>query len=128
MMKMLSDQNARNDSHSVPVCPPTPAPSSDGHPGTTLVKNVFSASPPIHAWMPNQPHATVARISAGRFDPIVPYAARAKTGKGMPYLVPGWEFRRIGTSTMVLPSSTVTSACHQFMPDAINPDASMYVG
>ena len=25
-----------------------------------------------HAWIPNHPHATIARISAGRFDPIVP--------------------------------------------------------
>ena len=62
----------------------------------TLAKNVLSASPPIHAWMPNQPHATIARISAGRFDPIVPYAARAKTGNGMPYFVPGCELSRIG--------------------------------
>jgi len=94
-------------------------------PGTTLAKNVLSASPPIHAWMPNHPHATSARISAGRFDPSVPYAARAKTGKGMPYFVPGCEFSRIGTRTMVLPRPTVSSACHQFIPDAINPDASM---
>ena len=43
----------------------------------------------------------------------------------MPYFVPGCEFSRIGTSTMVLPSRTVTSACHQFMPAAIKPDASM---
>ena len=60
------------------------------------MKNVCSASPPIHAWMPNQPQATSARISAGRFDPSVPYAARANTGNGMPYFVPGCEFSRIG--------------------------------
>jgi hypothetical protein len=29
---------------------------------------------------------------------------------------------------MVLPRPTVSSACHQFIPDAISPDASMYVG
>ena len=67
-------------------------------------------------------------MSAGRFDPSVPYAARAKTGKGMPYFVPGCEFSRIGTSTIVLPSRIVTSACFQFIPAAISPDASMYVG
>ena len=91
----------------------------------TLVKNVWSASPPIQAWMPNQPHATSARSSAGRFEPMVPYAARAKTGNGMPYFVPGCELSRIGTSTMVLPSRIVTSACRQFMPAAMRPDASM---
>ena len=91
----------------------------------TLAKNVLSASPPIQAWMPNQPQATIARISAGRFEPIVPYAARANTGKGMPYFVPGCELSRIGTRTIVLPSRIVTSACHQFMPSAISPDASM---
>ena len=58
--------------HSVVVWPPNPEPRSVAQPGITLAKNVLSASPPIHAWMPNQPQATSARISAGRFDPIVP--------------------------------------------------------
>ena len=49
-----------------------------GQPGTIVLKNVLTASPPIHAWMPNHPHATSARISAGTFEPNVPYAARAK--------------------------------------------------
>ena len=75
--------------------------------------------------MPNQPQATSARISAGRFDPIVPYAARAKTGNGMPYFVPGCELSRIGMRTMVLPSATVKSACAQLMPAAISPADSM---
>src|SRR6185295_9495450 len=125
---MLSPQNIRNDSHSVVVWPPAPAPSSVAHPGTTVRKNVFMASPPIHAWMPNHPHATRARISAGTFDPNVPYAARANTGNGIPYFVPGCELSRIGMRTMVLPRRIVTSACDQFIPDAIRPDASMYVG
>ena len=90
-----------------------------------LVKNVLSASPPIQAWIPNHPQATIARISAGTFEPMVPYAARAKTGKGMPYFVPGCEFSRIGIRTMVLPSATVKSACAQLMPAAISPADSM---
>ena len=69
---MLRPQNIRNDSHSVVVWPPNPAPSSVGHPGTTVLKNVLTASPPIHAWMPNHPHATSARMSAGTFEPKVP--------------------------------------------------------
>ena len=67
-------------------------------------------------------------MSAGRFEPAVPYAARAKTGKGMPYFVPGCELSRIGTSTIVLPRRIVNSACLQFMPCAMSPEASMYVG
>src|SRR5437667_12904836 len=125
MMKTFKPQNRRNDSHSVVVCPPAPAPRSDGHPGMTVLNIVFNASPPIHAWMPNQPQATRARMSAGTFDPSVPYAARANTGNGMPYFVPGCEFRRIGIRTMVFPRRIVTSACDQFMPDAMSPDASM---
>src|SRR3954470_22534315 len=125
MIQMLSAQNNPNDNHSVVVCPPKPAPSIVGQPGTMVRKKTLTASPPIHAWMPNQPQATSARISAGTFDPKVPYAARANTGNGMPYLVPGCEFNRIGARTMVLPSRIVISACDQFMPDAINPDASM---
>src|SRR5437867_11086583 len=61
-----------------------------------VLKNVLSASPPIHAWMPTQPHATSARISAGTFDPKVPYAARANTGNVIPYFVPGCELSRDG--------------------------------
>ena len=78
--------------------------------------------------MPNHPHATMARMIAGRFEPNVPYAARAKTGKGMPYFVPGWELRRIGIRTMVLPRRMVMRACHQFIPDPMSADESMYVG
>ena len=42
--------------------------------------------------------------------------------------MPGCAFSRIGTSTITLPSPTVKSACHQFMPAAIKPPASVYVG
>ena len=93
---MFRPQKSRNESHSVVVWPENPAPRREGQPGKTAAKNVWSASPPIQVWMPNQPHATRARMSAGRFEPAVPYAARANTGKGMPYFVPGCEFRRIG--------------------------------
>ncbi len=75
--------------------------------------------------MPNHPQATSARISAGTFEPSVPYAARANTGNGMPYFVPGCELSRIGTRTIVLPRRIVISACDQFIPDVISPEASM---
>src|SRR5258705_710847 len=125
MMKMLRPQNRRNDSHSVVVWPAAPAPSRVGQPGTTVLKNVYSASPPIQAWIPNQPQATSARINAGTLEPKVPYAARANTGNGIPYFVTGCEFIRIGTRTMVLPRRIVNSTCFQFMPEAIRPDASI---
>src|SRR5207249_12016112 len=78
--------------------------------------------------MPNHPHATRARMSAGTLEPKVPYAARANTGNGMPCFVPAWEFRRIGTNTIVLPSRIVTKAWPQLIPAPISPDASIYVG
>jgi hypothetical protein len=46
-------------------------------------------------------------------------------GNGMPYFVPGWELSRIGIKTIVFPSSMVINACHQFIPELINPDESM---
>src|SRR5690349_18217544 len=46
----------------------------------------------------------------------------------MPYFVPAWAFRTIGTSTIRLPRKTVRTACHQFMPPPISDEASMYVG
>src|SRR5438874_9735807 len=125
MTKTLMPQKIKNDTQSVVVWPPKPEPRSAVQPGTIVLNIVFSASPPIHAWMPNQPHATSARIKAGTFDPSVPYAARANTGNGIPYFVPGCELSRIGMRTMVLPRRIVTSACDQFIPDASSPDASM---
>jgi len=49
MMKTFKLQNKRNDTHSVVVCPPAPAPRSVDHPGITVLKKMFSASPPIQA-------------------------------------------------------------------------------
>ena len=46
----------------------------------------------------------------------------------MPYLVPAWPTSTIGTSTIRLPRNTVSTACHQFMPSLISPEASMYAG
>jgi hypothetical protein len=56
---------------------------------------------------------------------MVPYDPRANTGNGIPYFVPGCEFKRIGIRTIEFPRRIVTSACHQFMPLAMSPDASM---
>src|SRR5215510_5230208 len=86
------------------------------------------AQPPIHVWMPNHPQATRARSMAGTLAPRMPKAARQYTGKGIPYFVPAWPFRIIGTRTMMLASTIVSTACHQFMPSSISDDASMYVG
>jgi hypothetical protein len=62
------------------------------------------------------------------FAPIVPKDARASTGNGMPYFVPGCALSRIGTSTIRLPRPIVSSACQAFIPTAISHPAYMYVG
>jgi hypothetical protein len=41
-------------------------------------------------------------------------------------LAPAWPISSIGTSTIRLPSSTVTTACHGDMPCSVKPAASMY--
>ncbi len=81
------------------------------------------ASPPIQVWMPNQPQATRARTTAGRLAPRTPKEARAKTGKGMPYLGPACPVSSIGTSTIRLARAMVNTACFQSMPTAISPEA-----
>ncbi len=43
----------------------------------------------------------------------------------MPYRVPACAFKIIGISTIVLPRKIVRMACHQFIPSAINDDATM---
>src|SRR3954462_1012169 len=77
--------------------------------------------------MLNQPHATSARAIAATFAPRIPKLERTSTGNGIPYLVPGCEFNRIGISTMKLPSDTVSRPCHHVIPAAIRPDANVYV-
>src|SRR5437868_5207984 len=86
------------------------------------------AQPPIQVWMPNQPQATNARSNAGTFAPSKPNDDRQYTGNGMPYFVPAWALRIIGARTTRLPRKMVSTACHQFMPSSIIPEASMYVG
>ena len=46
----------------------------------------------------------------------------------MPYRVPAWAFKTIGTSTMQLARKIVSTASSQFMPRSIIDDAIMYVG
>ena len=75
--------------------------------------------------MPNQPHATKARMSAGTFAPRVPNDARQKTGNGIPYRVPACAFRIIGTTTIKLPRKMVRIACDQFIPPPMSDEASM---
>src|ERR1700737_3781347 len=65
---------------------------------------------------------------AGTFAPAVPKDARASTGKGIPYLVPGCAFSKIGQRTIRFPRPMVSNASPQFIPTATKPPASMYVG
>ncbi len=101
------------------------APGTCAHSGHAARTSAFSARPPIQVWMPNQPHATTARSSAGMFAPYTPKLARHNTGKEIPYLVPACAFSTIGISTTRLPSRIVASACHQVMPCSIRPEASV---
>src|SRR5256884_9669394 len=83
--------------------------------------------PPIQVWMPNQPQATPARRRAATLAPKTPKEALAKTGYGMPYLVPAWLFASIGIRTMMFASAMVRMAWYQAMPSATRPDASKEV-
>src|SRR5690349_20197710 len=121
MIRILSAQKMTNDSHCDAGYPLISGPSAVTHPGHIARMNVCSALPPIQHWNPNQPQATIALMMAGRFDPYTPYADRANTGKGMPYFVPGCEFSRMGTNTMIFPSRMVNSACPHVIPAAISP-------
>jgi hypothetical protein len=60
---------------------------------------------------------------AAKFAPRTPNEERAKTGNGTPYLVPAWALRSMGIRTTTLPKEMVSSACHQFIPAAMRPEA-----
>src|SRR3954447_20574780 len=91
----------------------------------SVVISVSSASAPIQVWIPNHPHATRARAIAATLAPRTPKDERTSTGNGIPYFVPGCPLSSIGTSTMKLPSETVSSPCHHVMPAVIRPEASV---
>src|SRR5580704_15676858 len=97
-------------------------------PCATRPRIASTAWPPNHALIPNQPAAMSARAKDGIWAPRVPNHRRANTGYGIPYLVPACDTRRIGTSTTQLPMRIVRTDSHQFMPSAIIPLASEYVG
>ena len=46
------------------------------HEGIQIARILKMAKPPIHAWIPNHPHATSARRTAGMFAPRRPNAER----------------------------------------------------
>jgi hypothetical protein len=104
---MIATWASQNTPNAIQMLPGTPV-----HPGHAAASSDSSASAPIHVWIPNQPHATIARSTAGTLAPFTPNAARHSTGKDTPYFVPAWAFRIMGTRTMALPSRMVTSACH----------------
>src|SRR6266705_5631732 len=90
-------------------------------------KSASMACPPIHVWIPNQPHATIARRMAWTLAPFVPNDARHNTGNETPYFVPACALSVIGIRTMVLPRRIVIIASHQFIPASTKPPASVYV-
>ncbi|MCY1433292.1 hypothetical protein D9M71_493170 [compost metagenome] len=67
-------------------------------------------------WMPNQPHATRARIRHGMLEPSTPKDERSNTGKGIPYLVPGKALSVRGISTMMLANRIASSASPTVRP------------
>jgi hypothetical protein len=93
------------------------------HPPHAAPIKALSANPPIQVCIPNQPQATRALAMAAKLAPRTPNEARTKTGNGTPYLVPAWALRSIGIRTNMLPNEMVRSACHQFIPAAMRPDA-----
>jgi hypothetical protein len=80
---MLTPQNAMKQANWERVMPNIEE-VSEASAGQRVASILWMASPPIHDWIPNQPQATSARMSAGRFAPLVPNEARQKTGNGIP--------------------------------------------
>ena len=118
--RMIASSISQNAPNAIALWPPT-----SFQPFHSVAIRVSTASAPIHVWIPNQPQATSARAIAATFAPRMPKLERTRTGKGMPYFVPGWALSSIGTSTITLPSETVSRPCHHDIPAAIRPEASV---
>jgi hypothetical protein len=103
----------------------SPRPAAVGQPGRIVLKKTLqrlAADPGLDA-EPSAGHERAHERGQVRADR--PVGGAREHGEGMPYFVPGCELSRIGMSTIVLPSRIVMRACHQFMPVAMRPDASM---
>lgn len=127
MIAICAAQKSRKHSHSGQGLPAIRAAFSQCPPVSSEPRAKMPL-PPIQVWMPNQPQATAARMSAGRFAPRSPKEARARTGKGMPYLGPAWPVASIGSRTMTLARAMVNTACFQSMPSATSPEARVQLG
>src|SRR3954466_8018290 len=127
MMAIWSAQNSRKQNHRGQGLPAI-SPAFSQWPPVSLEPSAKMPLPPIQVWMPNQPQATAARISAGMLAPRSPKEARARTGKGMPYLGPACPVASIGSSTMMLARAMVNTACFQSMPSATRPEARVQLG
>src|SRR5215218_705665 len=119
-VRMIATWTIQKTKKVMKACPGTFA-----QPLQMAVTRASVARPPIQVCIPNQPQATRARAIAAKLAPRTPNEARTKTGNGTPYLVPAWAFGSIGIRTRRLPKEMVNSACHQFIPAAIRPEASV---
>src|SRR3712207_1567694 len=117
-VRMITTCTTQKTRKAIKVCPGTLA-----QPPQAAVTRASRAAPPIQVCIPNQPQATSARAMAAKFAPRTPKEERTKTGKGTPYLVPAWAFSSIGMRTRMFPREMVRSACHQFIPAAMRPEA-----
>src|SRR5918992_5349847 len=121
-VRMIATWMTQKTKKVMKACPGTFA-----QPLQMAVTRASVARPPIQVCIPNQPQATRARAIAAKFAPRTPNEERTKTGNGTPYLVPAWALRSIGIRTRTLPREMVRSACHQFIPEAMRPEARVYV-
>ena len=86
------------------------------------------ACPPTWVWMPNQPHPTSARITAGTFAPFIPNADLANTGNGTPYLHPACPLSTIGSNTMRFAMAMQAMPWAADMPRSMTDPARVYAG
>src|SRR4029453_9915832 len=107
----------------------SPPPPSCFQPSDRAESSRLTAMPPNSVWMPNQPQATSARISAGTLEPMIPNEERSITGKGMPNLVPPNALRISGIRTMTLATKIAQSASPTESPKyVVSTPPSVYVG
>ena len=77
--RMIATWKAQKIMNAIPRCQPM----SDQPPQSWLM-SASSARAPSQVWMPNHPHATMARAMAAMFAPRIPNDARTNTGNGIP--------------------------------------------
>ena len=93
-----------------------------------MLSSAATPPPPAQDCTAHHPQAVIALRIAGTCAPILPKVSLARSGNGIPYLVPICELSRIGITTITFAIATLITAIHGEIPTVIKLEDSARAG